>query len=125
MEIPEPTFDMSQVLPARKQWVDLDMQQITPAIGYIKTDMNGIQSGEADLQLSDKDKTKFDSELTDCAASIDRALAYTTQLQQLTVGPTYDNLAIAKLTSQMHKELGTVEKSTKRLIGEIKKSKTK
>ena len=124
MEIPMPTFDMSEVLPARQKWVELYMQEITPALTYIKSDGDGIKSGEVDLNFSDKVRTKFDSLLQDAGTSIDKATACGVQLQKLTTAPPYDNLAIAKQTSELHKDLREVEKTTKHLIGEIKKSKS-
>ena len=122
MEIPMPTFDMSQVLPARRQWVELYMGEISSVMAYIKADLDGIKSGGANLSLPEKDKPTFDKDLQECSASIDRAIDYGGQLKKLTGAPPYDNLSIAKLISPLHKELREVEKTTKRLIGQVKKS---
>lgn len=122
IEIPMPQFDMSEVLPARQKWVELYMQVIAPIIAYIKNDFDGIKGSEPDLNLKDKDKEKFESLLQECATTIGQASDCGAQLQKSTAAPPYDNLAIAKETSVLHKNLREVEKSTKRLIDEVKKS---
>jgi hypothetical protein len=122
MEIPMPTFDMSQVLPARRQWVELYMGEISSVMTYVKADLDGIKAGAANLSLPEKDKPTFDKDLQECSASIDLAIGYGGQLKKLTGAPPYDNLSIAKLISPLHKELREVEKTTKRLIGQVKKS---
>jgi hypothetical protein len=122
ISIPEPTFDISEVLPARKQWVDAYMQQLSPAITYIKADIDGIKAGASGLHFSERSQAKFDEILQNSQAGTDKLTASNAQLQKLTAGPAYDNLAIAKQTSIMHKVLRDVEKDTKRLFDEIKKS---
>jgi hypothetical protein len=122
IEIPMPTFDMSQVLPARRQWVELYMGEISSVLTYVKNDMDSIKASGADLSLPAKDKPTFEKDLADASASIDRTVSYGEQLKKLTVAPPYDNVAIAKLISPLHKDWKEVEKTSKRLIGQIKKS---
>jgi hypothetical protein len=122
IEIPMPTFDMSEVLPARRQWVELYMGEISSVLAYVKADLDSIKAGGADLSLSPKDKPVFEKDLQEASATIDRAVGFGEQLKKLTVASPYDNLAIARLISPLHKDLKEVEKTTKRLIGQIKKS---
>jgi hypothetical protein len=122
MEIPMPTFDMSEVLPARKQWVELYIGEISSIISYVKSDLGEIQAKKDDLSVPPKDKDNFDKDLQNCASSIERVVDYGNQLKKATIAPPYDNLVIAKLISPMHKELKEVEKTTKKLMGQIKKA---
>jgi hypothetical protein len=122
IEIPMPTFDMSEVLPARRQWVELYMGEISSVLAYVKADLDSIKAGGADLSLPPKDKPVFEKDLQEASATVDRAVGFGEQLKKLTVAPPYDNLAIARLISPLHKDLKEVEKTTKRLIGQIKKS---
>jgi len=122
MTIPEPMFDMSEVLPARKKYVDLYMQELTPLISYVKNDLQGVQNGSSQLKLSEKVEDKFSKDMQECSSGADIVSQCATQLQQLTTAPPYDNLAIAKCTSSLHKELRKLEKSTKDLGHEVKDS---
>ncbi len=121
-EIPMPAFDMSEVLPARRQWVELDMNEMNSELAYVRADLETIKDAGADLSLPLKERPIFDKDVQESGASIDRAVSNLEQLKKLTVAPPYDNLAIAKLISPLHKDLKEVEKTTKKLIGQIKKS---
>jgi len=122
ISLPEPTFDVSEVLPARQKWVDLYMQEITPTIPYIQSDLESIISAEAALKFKDKVKAKFELLSKQCTESMTNLAACGLQLQQQTAGAPYDNLAIAKRASELHKELRRLEKLARDFIKEIKKS---
>lgn len=122
VEIPMPTFDMSEVLPARKAWVDLYVGEISSTVSYIKNDIAALKGGQGALPIPSNDRETFENDLQDCTATIERAVNYASQLKTLTASQPYDNLAIAKLISPLHKDLTEVEKTTKKLIGQIRKN---
>jgi hypothetical protein len=122
MTIPEPMFDMSEVLPARKKYVDLYMQELAPLINYVNTDLAAVKSGSSQLKFSEKAEDKFSKYMNETSAGVDVVSQCTTQLQQLTAAPPYDNLAIAKCSAALNKELRKLEKSTKDLGHELKES---
>ncbi|MDR3616717.1 MAG: hypothetical protein P4L53_24380 [Candidatus Obscuribacterales bacterium] len=122
ISMPQPTFDVSQTLPARKAWVDTYMSEIKPIIIYMKQDLDAIRSGESALQMAEKDEKVLKPLLADWAAAIDKGAAATDELTKLTVGPTYDNSGIAKQAIELHKAMKTIKKNGKKVLDILRKS---
>jgi len=122
ISMPQPTFDMSQVLPARKSWVDTYMSEIKPIVIYMKQDLEAIRSGEADLHMSDKDEKALTPLLAEWATAIDKGAAATDELTKLTAGQPYDNSGIAKQAVELHKAMKTIKKNGKKVLDILRKS---
>lgn len=122
ISMPQPTFDMSRVLPARKSWVDMYMNEIKPIIGYMKQDLDAIRNGEVDLHLDPKYEQKLTPLLTDWSAAIDQGAKSTANLTSLTASEPYNNLAIAKEAADLHKAMKSMKKTGKRVADIMKKS---
>lgn len=121
MTFVEPTFDVNEVLPPRRKWVELYMAQIVPTATLIKEDFDAINDGRNTLQFPAGDKEKLDEHLKQCFTDVDTVTTAVTSLQKLTAAPPYDNLAIARKAVNLAKTLEDLDKSTRHLIGELKK----
>jgi hypothetical protein len=119
--IPRPIMDTSQVLPARQKWVELYMGEIKPIVAYMKTDMDEIRSGEAELHFPQSIEQELNPEIDTWGKNIDSASAATNNLEKLTAAPPYDNSAIAKETTELHKLLISMEDTGKRVVKLMKK----
>jgi hypothetical protein len=122
ISMPQPAFAMSQVLPARKTWVDTYMSEIKPIIISMKQDLDAIRNGEADLHMSDKDEKALTPLLAEWATAIDKGAAATDELTKLTAGTPYNNSAIAKQASELHKAMKTIKKNGKKVLDILRKS---
>jgi len=122
ISMPQPAFDMSQVLPARKSWIDTYMNEIKPIIIYMKQDLDAIRSGQTELQMSEKDEKSLTPLLAEWAAAIDKGAAATDELTKLTAGPTYDNSGISKQAVELHKAMKIIKKNGKKVLDILRKS---
>jgi hypothetical protein len=122
ISMPQPTFDVSQVLPARKTWIDTYMSEIKPIIIYMKQDLDAIRSGEAELHMSEKNEKSLSPLLAEWAAAIDKGAAATDELTKLTAVTPYDNSSIAKQAIELHKAMKTIKKNGKKVIAILRKS---
>lgn len=120
--IPSPTgmLPMGGFLPPSKKLLDYFMNQIEDLLKMTTAGVNGLVLPDDASDIA-KDQIRT---ITDCLSALPQDYA---ALQDLTRGPNYDNVAIARASSVMQARIAEIEKSLKKLNSEAKKevSKTK
>ncbi len=107
--------------PARKERVDLLMSQIKPVIDLLKNNADAFMKDSEVNELPDEMKTKIEPLYKKWLAYMDDVYARLLDLEKLTVGPTYDNYAIAndcQLIERDVKQIDEVRRPIYKLVQE-------
>jgi hypothetical protein len=125
IDIPVGTQPTGPPRPARKERVDLLMSQMRPIIDLLKKNADDFMHESQVTEYSDDMKTKIDPLFKKWLAYMDDVYAKLLEIEKLTVGPTYDNYAIAercKLIEKDVKQIDEVRRPIYKLIQEEGKS---
>jgi hypothetical protein len=118
--IPNPTGTMAVggFLPPRKKFLDYFVSQIDDLVQMIQTEVTGLV-----LPDDANDEAKADlKEITDAMAQIPQDIS---GLKDVTQGPDYDNMAIARAAQILQDRIGVMEKASKKLNSEAKKEESR
>jgi hypothetical protein len=91
--------------PPRKERVDLAMKGIEPTVQMMKRNVDNFVSGKLELDLPAPVMTELDPQFKGWVAAVNDMAAKEAKLEQLTVGPTYDNAAIADQAAQIQRDV--------------------
>lgn len=119
--LPDVSFDSSQTLPARKEWVDHYVFEIDKVLTLLDSDVDKVRAGELELKWPPGTEEMFTQLLTDWMNGVEKAYGKFKQLKSITVSPPYDNLAIAKSISELRKDILAVDKVRKNVYSKLQK----
>ena len=109
--IPEPSgmLPMGDVLPARKKWIDVYMQQLSQIVAYLQKEMSSI--------VIPPDKADaVEQPWNDMKALAGDIAQHYQNLQPLTQGPKYDNLKIGREALGIYDDTKTFEELRKKIF---------
>lgn len=95
--------------PARKERVDLLMSQMRPIIDLLKKNADDFMADSQVANYSDDMKEKVDPLFKKWLAYMDDVYAKLLELEKLTMGPTYDNYAIADRCTAIGKDIKEID----------------
>jgi hypothetical protein len=121
INIPIGTQPIGPVEPPKKERVDLCMNEIKPVIDLMKTNIDEFLSGKSELDMSDKLKQKLQSNLDNWVTGVQKLYSQLNTLNQLTVGPTYNNAQIAHVTASMQNSIKDLDKNRCQIFKIIRK----
>lgn len=114
MPSPSGMIGVGGFLPPRKKFLDYFMSQISDLSKMTQTEVSGLvlpDDASADAKADLKS-------INDTAALLTQDIA---ALQNVTVGPQFDNMAIARAAQLMQNHVQDIEKASKKLDSEAKK----
>lgn len=97
----------------KKDWIDTDMSHLERAVQLLNSEFSGTAFGDKQQATSDTW-----NQMNAVLADINTHFA---DLQKLTAGPTYDNLAIGKAALRIHDDLKKLVKPWKATVITVKK----
>lgn len=114
--IPNPTGMMATggFLPPRKKFLDYFMSQIDDLVKLMQTDVSGLVLTD---DASDDAKAQLKT-VTDAMAQIPQDIS---NLKDVTQGPDYDNMQIARAAQVLQDRIAVMEKASKKLDSEAKR----
>ncbi len=95
--------------PARKDRVDLMMSQIKPVIDLLKKNADEFMADSQIANFPDDAKEKLDPLFKKWLAYMDDVYGRLLDLEKLTVGPTYNNYAIAETCQLVEKDIKQID----------------
>jgi hypothetical protein len=95
--------------PARKERVDMLMSQIKPSIALLKQNADDFMTESQVTEYSGEIKTKIDPLFKKWLAYMDDVYARLLTLEKLTVGPTYENYAIAETCQLLETDIKKID----------------
>ena len=95
--------------PARKERVDLLMSQMKPIIDLLKKNADDFMADSQVTEYSDDMETKIDPLFKKWLAYMDDVYARLLTLEKLTVGPIYENYAIAATCQLIEKDIKQID----------------
>jgi hypothetical protein len=118
--IPPPFPGALKPLPARKKWIDYDLNQITQLLKILTTEVNGI-SGAASMDTSIRVSVEI---LQDNLQQVDAQYARLNALTNPSTldekgQPIYDKVAISKVAQALKDETSGLNEIRKRLLRQI------
>lgn len=121
VNIPIGTTPVGPVAPAKKERVDLAMNQIRPVISMFKTDVDEFLEGHKQLDISESTRTKLKPYFDSWVAAVEDASAKLVQLEPLVAKSPYDQPAIAQIAVAMQQDANKLHKSLKKVYDVIRK----
>ena len=120
INIPQPV-EMGE-LPARKEWIDLYMANLTPLLKMMQKNVRDVENGTIKLVVREDIKKSFQSLLETWKTTVKDTEVHLTALQSLTAqGPPYKNRDIDKQAKIIEKDAKKLEKTAKRIEKLFKK----
>ncbi|HEY9759190.1 MAG TPA: hypothetical protein V6C97_28790 [Oculatellaceae cyanobacterium] len=105
----------------RKERLELTMNTIKPVVGLLKTNVDEFMSGAKQLDLSSDVLSELQPKLTEWVDLVNKLSAQEGQLESLTVGPTFNNAAIASSAVDMQKTAKKLDETRRAIYKVIRK----
>lgn len=119
--VPVGTMPVGLKQPARKERVDLAMNQITPLVTVLKKNVDEFVTGQKELDLPDDVLSELKPQIQRWVEMVEQANAQLKKLQQLTQNPPYDNDTIATVVTSMQTDIKQLDKTRREIYKVIRK----
>jgi hypothetical protein len=105
----------------RKDRLDLTMNMIRPVVSLLRTNVDEFLSGEKELDLSSDVLNELQPKLNAWVSLVTELSEQERQLESLTVGPAFDNAAIANAAVNMQKTAKKLDETRRAIYKVIRK----
>jgi hypothetical protein len=119
--IPINTMPAGPPQPARKDRVDLAMNNIRPIVGLLKTNVDEFESGRRQLDLPADVLSELHPQIQRWVGDVNDLATQLDKLNQLTQGPPYSNDEIASITKGMHQDIKELDDTRRKIYKVIRK----
>ncbi len=119
--IPINTMPVGPPQPARKDRVDLAMNNIRPIVTLLKTNVDEFESGRRQLDLPADVLSELHPQIQKWVGDVNDLANQLNQLNQLTQGPPYNNDQIASITKGMHQDIKDLDDTRRKIYKVIRK----
>jgi len=121
INLPIGTQPIGPPQPARKERVDLAINDMKPIIVMLKKNADEFVSGETQLDLPDDVMEKLKPQIQKWIDNVNIIAALQNKLEQITQAPPYDNQAIASLTASIAQSTKDLDKTRLAIYKVIRK----
>lgn len=115
INIPVGTMPAGPPAPPRKARLDVAMNEITPIITQLKTDVDAFLSGEQRLDISEDTRAELRPVFVSWSNSVTAMANELAKLTPLTAGPKFDNAAISVSAKALQTQCGILQKDLKKV----------
>ena len=121
INVPVAVQETGEFMPARKQKVNRAMSSIKPMVADMKASADAFVSNTNQIDLSIPVSAEISPLLKQWIEVVHRLSKEEERLEQLTVGPSYDNPSIARITGFMQADIKKLESNRREMVKAIRK----
>jgi hypothetical protein len=121
INLPVAVQGTGEFMPARKVKVDQAMSSIKPMVADMKANADAFVSNTNQIDLSIPVSAEITPLLKEWIEVVHRLSKEEERLEQLTVGPSYDNQSIARITGFIQADVKKLESNRREMVKTIRK----
>lgn len=121
INIPIGTEPVGPVQPARKERVDMAMNNIRPVISMMKKNVDAFVSGHAEFDLPESVLTELQPQFDEWAKGVNDMAAEEAKLEELTKAPPYNQPQIAARAVDIQRDVKVLDETRRKIYKIIRK----